>query len=261
MTHVGQRSQTLASSDAAILSRALARSQRAPERSFVNERKMREVSAERARRGSDGRARVARRPRRSATSGSRASGSRASGSKKARPARGRARSTSAPARPRRAADAAPAPGTASSPAPFAALAALFASIPDRLAALSGRGRRLAIAGAVVLVTLLFFYGPASDLYAAARDHAYLARDFEAITQVTSDLQAEVDRLRTEEGVMDEARVRGYAPEGEIPADASELVGEDDEPSIPLLSQPAEPIEVPAYLHVLDVVMGYEPPEA
>ena len=130
-------------------------------------------------------------------------------------------------------------------------------IAARFTALSPRARtRLAVVVAIVALGL-FFYDPAADLYAAKRDHDQLVQKVEATKAVAADLEAQVHRLQTEEGIMDEARIRGYANPGEVAVDASELLGIEDSVTVPELAKPIETEEPPLPIKVLDVLMGYE----
>lgn len=111
-------------------------------------------------------------------------------------------------------------------------------------------------GCVALIAV-FFYGPVADLYAASRDHDQLVLEVEALNTVADDLASDVARLQTEEGVTDEARVRGYAPQGEYAADASELLDMDEKPKIPELSRSRVPDDDSPLTKLLDVLFGYE----
>lgn len=114
--------------------------------------------------------------------------------------------------------------------------------------------------ATVAVLFGFFYQPSADLWAAHRDHDHLLAQKAELEQVSSDLEEDIAALRTEEGVADEARVRGYAPAGEEAADARALVGDDGDEIVQVLSEVAEedPSEEPTYVQVLDAFFGYQP---
>ena len=116
------------------------------------------------------------------------------------------------------------------------------AVVDWLFGLRGVAKGAIIALASVGVLFLFFYQPAASLWAAHRDHDQLIVEQQSLAEMSEELEGRIAELRSEEGIMDEARVRGYAPAGEIAADASALVGEEDDGIITVLGQTPESTE-------------------
>ncbi len=143
------------------------------------------------------------------------------------------------------------------PAVLDKLLAAFNGAIDWLFGLHGVAKGAFIALATVGLLFLFFYQPAASLWAAYRDHDQLLAQQQALTEMSDALEGRIAELQTEEGIMDEARVRGYAPAGEIAADASELVGEDDDGIIAVLGQAPEETEDSPLTQALDVFFGYQ----
>ncbi len=188
---------------------------------------------------------------RSASAGRTPKAERASASK--------AKDASAKPRPSRAtkAKAASTPGVNGVPPILERLLSAFNGAIDWLFGLPGLARAGVITLASVGVLFLFFYQPAANLWAAHRDHDQLIAQQQALTEMSDELEERIAELRTEEGIMDEARIRGYAPAGEIAADASELVGEEDDGIIAVLGQAPEETEDSPLTQALDVFFGYQ----
>ncbi len=255
---------SLTRQDARVLGRALHREGAFESRSTVNDRLIAEVERMR----SADSAAVAEGPEKPARP--KASGSRRSKRTTARPkatrtataakatqtAKSSRASKATTSRPRKQ-KAAPTPNVTGVPAILDRVLAAFNGALDWLFGLHGlaKGAMIALASAGVL--FLFFYQPAANLWAAHRDHDQLLAEQQALAEVSDELEERIAELRTEEGIMDEARIRGYAPAGEIAADASELVGEEDVGIIAVLGQAPEETEDSPLTQALDVFFGYQ----
>lgn len=239
--------------DARVLGRALHREDGFEARQTVNDRLLAEVERVRSL-GSVAQAEGAPAKRRPSAKGARRS-ARASSPKAAKKDAGATRrGASTRSRTSKPEDT---PSTNGVPAVLDKLLAAFNGAIDWLFGLHGVAKAGLIALATVGVLFLFFYQPAASLWAAHRDHDQLLAQQQALTEMSNELEGRIAELQTEEGIMDEARVRGYAPAGEIAADASELVGEDDDGIIAVLGQAPEETEDSPLTQALDVFFGYQ----
>jgi cell division protein FtsB len=125
-----------------------------------------------------------------------------------------------------------------------------------IGAFAGKHRRLLTALAVILVTVVALYGPACDYYAAWRVSLDLQATYDATIQSNEELTGEVQNLTTTEGIQDEARERGYVSEGETGV-VVEGLEEDDDSAQTMGSGTSVTADVPWYIHVADVIFGYE----
>ena len=114
---------------------------------------------------------------------------------------------------------------------------------------------VALAVAILLVVVA---GPARTYYVAWREQGVLQAEYEALATQNEELNHEIERLQTLEGIEDEARNRGYVYPNE-----EALVVEGLEPK-----QVADPTLVdaaieeheknlPWYVGILDVIFGYK----
>ncbi len=240
--------------DAEVLGRALHRSEGFEGRSVVNERLLREVERVRAgentgsARPNAGGRRRSKRPT-SSTRQPRTAEAANAGSRSA---------SKTPSRASKGASSAPAASGAATSLRDRLLAAASGAV-DWLFNLHGAPKAALCVLAAVAVLFLFFYQPSADLWAAHRDHDRLLAEQASLAQMSGEIEERIAALRSEEGIMDEARVRGYAPAGEIAADAGKLVGEDDEDEaiIPVLSQAPEETEDSPLTQALDAFFGYQ----
>lgn len=112
--------------------------------------------------------------------------------------------------------------------------------------------------AIIAIALVAIAGPARTYYHAWRDSGVLQVEYEVLQKQNAELDHELNRLQTLEGIEDEARSRGYVYPNE---EALVVEGIEEE-------QIADPAEVqqaidayeeglPWYVHWLDTVFGYE----
>lgn len=129
---------------------------------------------------------------------------------------------------------------------------------------SGITARLgAVAAAVVVVALAlgFLYPAAKDSYVAMRAQAQLQAEYDALVQRNEAIQANVDRLSTDEGVEDRAREEfGWVKSGENSVNVYGL--EEDEGGASNLNADVTAGSVPApetwYSSILDPLFGVNP---
>lgn len=106
--------------------------------------------------------------------------------------------------------------------------------------------------AIVLVSLVLIvaavFGPAKTYYLAWRTGNDLQSTYDGLTQSNENLQSELERLQSKEGIEDEARKKGYVNAGETPVKVEGLP--DDSASND------EGAEKPWYIQLGDTVFGY-----
>lgn len=126
-----------------------------------------------------------------------------------------------------------------------------------------RGRLGAVAAALVIVALAagFLYPAAKDSYVAMRAQAQLQAEYDALMQRNEAIQANVDRLSTDEGVEDRAREEfGWVKSGENSVNVYGL--EQDEEAASTLNADVTAGSVPApdtwYSSFLDPLFGVNP---
>lgn len=68
--------------------------------------------------------------------------------------------------------------------------------------------------AIVAVAVLMLYSPLQQLYAAWRTNSELSDTYDELVSENEELNDELERLQTLEGIEDEARDLGYVEEGE-----------------------------------------------
>lgn len=107
------------------------------------------------------------------------------------------------------------------------------------------------------IALVIMYGPARMYYAAWRDAGVLHAEYEILAEQNDELNHEIERLQTLEGIEDEARSRGYVYEGEEALVVEGL--EEEQVADPALVDAAvEEYQksLPWYVGILDLVFGY-----
>ena len=114
-----------------------------------------------------------------------------------------------------------------------------------------------VVGAIIALTIvvLMLYGPLCDWYAAWRTNLRLQAEYSEVFDEQTELQNDVNSLRTREGIEDEARRQGLVGEGETRVVVEGLPGEDE--IITADAAPEEAPEDPWYLLFLDSVFGFE----
>lgn len=116
-----------------------------------------------------------------------------------------------------------------------------------------------VAAAILLVVML--YPPTCSYYAALRTNAVLSEQLSSVNTERDDLQSDVDKLTSEDGIKDEARRRGYVDEGDTAVDMEGIEDTGGASSdITVLQQQSsvEEQEIPWYLQALDFIFQYNP---
>ena len=110
-------------------------------------------------------------------------------------------------------------------------------------------------GVLIALAIVFFmlYGPLCDWYAAWRNNLRLQTSYAEILDEHSELQEDVNHLRTREGIEDEARRQGLVGEGETRVVVENL----DDDTVTADAAPEEAPEDPWYLLFLDTVFGFK----
>ena len=127
------------------------------------------------------------------------------------------------------------------------------SFVSRVLASKARKRALIVV-AVIVATIVMLYAPARAYYIAWRTQLDLEARYAAILEENEDLYEDLDRLRSREGIEDEARKRGYV----IPGETSVVVRGLPEEGLDTGSKANDVVaDVPWYLVPLDVIFGYE----
>lgn len=129
--------------------------------------------------------------------------------------------------------------------------------------------RFVFYAAVAAVALVSLYGPVADLYAAHRTNAILQEQQAIGQRYTDDLQGQVDKLLSKEGIESAAREQGMAKPGEQPIIIEGLPDDGEDSGIPGSASDVERAqrevldkalnEAPWYYEVLDSLFGYTGP--
>ena len=113
----------------------------------------------------------------------------------------------------------------------------------------------------VTVTLaicaVMLYGPVRAYYAAWRDAGRLEIAYDVVKDQNGELNHEIDRLQSLEGIEDEARRRGFVYPNEE-ALVTDMPPAEDSTNPEVVNQKLAAYEQqqPWYIHVLDSVLGY-----
>ncbi|MBR3327107.1 MAG: septum formation initiator family protein [Atopobiaceae bacterium] len=109
----------------------------------------------------------------------------------------------------------------------------------------------------IAIAMGLVMGPARAYYLAWREAGVLQVEYEVLEQQNKELDHEIDRLQTLEGIEDEARRRGYVYPNEeaLVADGveEEKMADPDQVEAAINSYEES---LPWYVHVLDSVFGY-----
>lgn len=117
-----------------------------------------------------------------------------------------------------------------------------------------RGLIMALGTIIALLIVgIMLYGPFCDWYAAWRDNVRLQEDYGKTLDEQLELQGDVDRLRTREGIEDEAHRKGYGYDDETRVVVENL----PEDKTTADAAPEERPEDPWYLQLMDTIFGYE----
>ena len=127
-----------------------------------------------------------------------------------------------------------------------------ANLPERIRTILRAHKKLTVFICIVGVLLVGFYGPVQGYYRAIRD----AQELQITQQEVEhkNLNEDVNRLQTQEGIQDKAHERGYVSEGETSVSV-EGVGNTTTDNKP--KEQKRP-ENPWYIKLLDFVFGYVP---
>ncbi len=102
--------------------------------------------------------------------------------------------------------------------------------------------------AAIAVVVLAVYPPAKSYYLAWRTGTDLQATYDSLSQSNEDLQGDLSRLQTKEGIEDEARKKGYVSPGET---AVNVEGLPDDSASGQTQQ-----EKPWYIQLGDTIFGY-----
>lgn len=129
-----------------------------------------------------------------------------------------------------------------------------ANLPERIRTIFRVHKKLTVFICIVGVLLVGFYGPVQGYYRAIRDAQELQITQQEVEKEHKNLNEDVNRLQTQEGIQDKAHERGYVSEGETSVSV-EGVGNTTTDNKP--KEQKRP-ENPWYIKLLDFVFGYVP---
>lgn len=129
-----------------------------------------------------------------------------------------------------------------------------ANLPERIRTILRAHKKLTVFICIVGVLLIGFYGPVQGYYRAIRDAQELQITRQEVEKEHKNLNEDVNRLQTQEGIQDKAHERGYVSEGETSVSV-EGVGNTTTDNKP--KEQKRP-ENPWYIKLLDFVFGYVP---
>ena len=130
----------------------------------------------------------------------------------------------------------------------------IANLPERIRTILRAHKKLTVFICIVGVLLIGFYGPVQGYYRAIRDAQELQITQQEVEKEHKNLNEDVNRLQTQEGIQDKAHERGYVSEGETSVSV-EGVGNTATDNKP--KEQKRP-ENPWYIKFLDFVFGYVP---
>lgn len=129
-----------------------------------------------------------------------------------------------------------------------------ANLPERIRTILRAHKKLTVFICIVGVLLIGFYEPVQGYYRAIRDAQELQITQQEVEKEHKNLNEDVNRLQTQEGIQDKAHERGYVSEGETSVSV-EGVGNTTTDNKP--KEQKRP-ENPWYIKLLDFVFGYVP---
>ena len=129
-----------------------------------------------------------------------------------------------------------------------------ANLPERIRTILRAHKKLTVFICIVGVLLIGFYGPVQGYYRAIRDAQELQITQQEVEKEHKNLNEDVNRLQTQEGIQDKAHERGYVSEGETSVSV-EGVGNTTTDNKP--KEQKWP-ENPWYIKFFDFVFGYVP---
>lgn len=113
------------------------------------------------------------------------------------------------------------------------------------------------AAATLVICGVILYGPVRTYYAAWRDACRLEIAYDAVKDQNSELNHEISRLQSREGIEDEARRRGFVhPNEEALVTDVPPATDTTDPEVVNQKLVAFEEQQPWYIHVIDSVLGY-----
>ena len=128
------------------------------------------------------------------------------------------------------------------------------NLPERIRAILRAHKKLTIFICIVGVLLIGFYGPVQGYYRAIRDAQELQITQQEVEKEHKNLNEDVNRLQTQEGIQDKAHERGYVSEGETSVSVEGVGNTTTDDKQKEQKRP----ENPWYIKLLDFVFGYVP---
>ncbi len=129
-----------------------------------------------------------------------------------------------------------------------------ANLPERIRAILRAHKKLTIFICIVGVLLIGFYGPVQGYYRAIRDAQELQITQQEVEKEHKNLNEDVNRLQTQEGIQDKAHERGYVSEGETSVSVEGVGNTTTDDKQKEQKRP----ENSWYIKLLDFVFGYVP---
>lgn len=129
-----------------------------------------------------------------------------------------------------------------------------ANLPERIRAILRAHKKLTIFICFVGVLLIGFYGPVQGYYRAIRDAQELQITQQEVEKEHKNLNEDVNRLQTQEGIQDKAHERGYVSEGETSVSVEGVGNTTTDDKQKEQKRP----ENSWYIKLLDFVFGYVP---
>ena len=129
-----------------------------------------------------------------------------------------------------------------------------ANLPERIRVILRAHKKLTIFVCIVGVLLIGFYGPVQGYYRAIRDAQELQITQQEVEKEHKNLNEDVNRLQTQEGIQDKAHERGYVSEGETSVSVEGVGNTTTDDKQKEQKRP----ENPWYIKLLDFVFGYGP---
>ena len=129
-----------------------------------------------------------------------------------------------------------------------------ANLPERIRTILRVHKKLTVFICIVGVLLVGFYGPVQGYYRAIRDAQELQITQQEVEKEHKNLNEDVNRLQTQEGIQDKAHERGYVSEGETSVSVEGVGNTTTDNKQKEQKRP----ENPWYIKLLDFVFGYVP---
>ena len=129
-----------------------------------------------------------------------------------------------------------------------------ANLPERVRTILRAHKKLTVFICIVGVLLIGFYGPVQGYYRAIRDAQELQITQQEVEKEHKNLNEDVNRLQTQEGIQDKAHERGYVSEGETSVSVEGVGNTTTDDKQKEQKRP----ENPWYIKLLDFVFGYVP---